>query len=102
MKVKGFKDITGQEFLADVVKTDNVKGVKVWTLKNATCFMPTENGIVPMPYAFLGLKKDPKIEISDDKLLISSFDVEERLANQYKQLYGGIVESESKLILPNS
>lgn len=91
MIVKGFKDITGQEFLAEVISEGDI-----YTIKNPTCLVPTENGITPIPY-IMTTRDELRIHVS--KLLFEPFDPIENIVDSYKKMYGGIIEPTSKIIL---
>ena len=92
MIVKGFKDLTGQEFIAEVL--DNLETtVKI---KNPICLVPTEKGIMPVPYV-MSAQKD--IVLIKSNLLFEPFDVVDNIENFYKEKFGGIVTPEKNLIL---
>lgn len=90
MVVKTFKDITGQEFVAEVVNEETLE------IKNPLCFIPTENGLVPMPYVVTS--KD-NLVINPDKILFGPLDPIENIVNSYKQMFGGISIPQKSLIL---
>lgn len=85
MKVKGFKDTTGQEFIAEVLKEDD----NFILIKNPICLVPTENGMMPVPY-IMSSQEDLRLKWSS--LLFEPFNVMENVENFYKQRFGGIVE----------
>lgn len=95
MVVKGFKDITGQEFLAEVIDS-GPRDKPSYTIKNPLCLVPTEKGMVPVPYVTL---TQDELVIDGSKLLFKPFDPVENVANHYKQMFGGIVTADSRLIV---
>lgn len=92
MQVKGFKDVSGQEFIAEVVNITN----ESLTIKNPLCLVPTEKGMMPVPYIMSSTKE---LVIDKSNLIFKPFDIEDEIANFYKQKFGGIVEAPTGLIL---
>lgn len=92
MIVKGFKDITGQEFIAEVV---NEKSLFI-EIKNPICLVPTEKGMMPIPYI---MTSQETLQLKHSSLLFSPFKVVDNIENFYKEKFGGIVQPPSNLIL---
>lgn len=91
MIVKSFKT-SDAEFIAEIV--DQREDICI--IKNPLCLIPTEQGVMPIPYIMTG--KGPfKINIA--LLLIEPFEPIENVVNMYKEKFGGIVTSSPKLVL---
>jgi hypothetical protein len=92
MKIKGFKDITGQEFIAEVLDNNG----SFVTIKNPLCLVPTEKGMMPIPYV---MSTQDNLVINKSNLLFEPFNVVDNIENFYKEKFGGIVQPPSNLIL---
>lgn len=96
MNVKGFKDVTGAEFIAQVLH-DKETAIEI---KNPIMLMLTDQGLMPMPYLFsLSHEVNPTIRIQKSSLIAGPYQIREDIANEYKQKHGGIVEAPKGLVL---
>lgn len=93
MQVKGCKDITGQEFVFEVIEFNSSKII----IKNPIVYVPTENGVIPVPYIMTS--KDI-FEINIDKIICGPYNIVENIENSYKQMFGGITQPNKQLVLP--
>ena len=93
MNVLGFKDVTGQEFIAELVNENNGDTIIV---KNPICLVPTEKGMMPVPYI---LTSQGTFYLKKSSLLFEPFSVESNIADFYKQKFKGIIEPPNGLIL---
>jgi hypothetical protein len=91
MNVKSFKDISGREFIGELV-SDNEKAVLV---KNPMALVTTQDGLVPIPYIMSG-KENGQFEIDKSKLIIGPCDVNENIERSYRGMFGGIIEPPQK------
>jgi hypothetical protein len=89
MNVQGFKDVSGQEFVAELVDYT--------TIKNPICLVPTEKGVMPVPY-LMTIKENTEITINENALMFMPYDVEQNVVDYYKQRFGGIIEPPSLII----
>lgn len=93
MQVKGFKDICGQEFVAELI-SESVDYVEI---NNPLSLIPTEKGAMPLPY-LMSNRGSVKFPLS--KLILGPFDIESNMSNQYKSMFGGgIIEPEKKSLI---
>lgn len=92
MNVKGFKDITGQEFVAEVINC----GEHSLVIKNPICLVPTEKGMMPVPYL---ISTQEEVTLNRFALMFDPFDVIDNIGNFYKEKFGGIVQPPTGLIL---
>ena len=92
MEVKGFKDITGQEFVAEVIDIDD----NFITIKNPICLVPTEKGMMPIPYI---MSSTDNLRLKWNSLMFDPFNVVDNIGNFYREKFGGIVQLPSNLIL---
>lgn len=92
MNVKGFKDITGQEFVAEVFESSE----KTITIKSPICLVPTEKGMMPVPYL---ISTQEEVTLNRFALMFDPFNVEDNIENFYKEKFGGIVQPPTGLIL---
>lgn len=92
MEVKGFKDITGQEFVAEVISSDD----NFITIKNPICLVPTENGMMPIPYI---MSSTDNLKLKWNSLMFEPFNIVDNISNFYREKFGGIMQPPSNLIL---
>ena len=92
MEVKGFKDITGQEFVAEVISSDH----NFITIKNPICLVPTEKGMMPVPYI---MSCTDNLKLNCQSLMFEPFNVIDNIGNFYREKFGGIMQPPSNLIL---
>ena len=92
MQVKGFKDVSGQEFIAEVINCYEHSLV----IKNPICLVPTEKGMMPVPYL---ISTQEEVTLNRFALMFDPFDVEDNIENFYKEKFGGIVQPPTGLIL---
>lgn len=96
MNVKGFKDVTGAEFIAQVM---NIAETKI-DIRNPLLLMLTEQGLAPVPYLFsLVQETDQIVTIQKSSLIAGPYPIHDDLANAYKEKHGGIVEAPKGLVL---
>ena len=92
MLVKGCKDVTGQEFVGEIISETQT----TITIKNPIVFVPTENGVVPIPYV---MTSKGNFDISKEKLICGPYSVMSNIEEAYRKMHGGIIEPSKELIL---
>lgn len=99
--IKIFKDITGQEVIAELVEKKEIKSKPEWVFKNPMSLVPTERGLVPLKYMW-SLPEDGKIVIKDQYILVQPIPADDDQVEQYNKLFSKIETVDNTLVLPNS
>ena len=86
---------SGEDVVADIVKSDN----NYTTVKNAIVAIPTGQGQIGFaPWAPILNKTKNEIDVKNTFIVFIA-EVDEEVANQHKQMYGGVITKQSKLIV---
>lgn len=93
MQVKGFKDLSGQEFIGEVVS----EGLNMIDVKNPMSIVLTPKGILPVPYILSN--EDTTITFSFSKLLLGPFDISNEMSESYRKIFSKIITPPEKLII---
>lgn len=99
--VKIFKDVTGQEVIAELVEKKDIKSKSEWVFKNPMSLVPTERGLVPLKYMW-SLPEDGKITIKEQFMLVQPIPADDAQVEQYNKLFSKIETVDSTLVFPNS
>ena len=95
--VKLISMASGEDVVAEIISGE--KGSQTTTIKNAIVAVPTSQGQLGFaPWAPILSKTDNNIEVKNSFIVFIA-EVDTDVANQHKQLYGGVVTPSSKLIV---
>lgn len=93
--VKLIRMHSGEDVVAEIIKSDD----SCTTFKNAIVAIPTGQGQLGFaPWAPILDKTKNEIEVKNEFIVFIA-DVDNEVANQHKQMYGGVVTPSSKLIV---
>lgn len=95
--VKLIRMQSGEDVVAEIVNGE--KGSQITTIKNAIVAVPTGQGQIGFaPWAPILHKSKNEIEVKNSFIVFIA-EVDEDVANQHKQMYGGVITKQSKLIV---
>lgn len=92
MNVKGFKDVSGNEFIAEVVSQSE----DFMVIKNPLCFIPTERGVATVPYVFTSTGE---LTLYFSKLIFQPYKVAENVESKYREINSCVVVPQKELII---
>lgn len=95
--IKLIRMASGEDVVAEIVSGE--KGSQITTIKNAIVAVPTGQGQLGFaPWAPILDKTKNTIEVKNSFIVFIA-EVDTDVANQHKQMYGGVVTPSTKLIV---